>query len=136
MHIPATNHKARSCSPQTPGLQTFLSTLVVKQPSLGQSCYTSIMARQDLSRFLYQYDQLTQWPSKHADKALAVHYLATKFKPKRTYSEQEVNEMLKQWHTFSDWPLLRRELYESGYLERVPDGSKYWLTDKLTVEIK
>ena len=92
------------------------------------------MAKQDLSRFLNHEGQLIQWPAKHVDKAQAIRYLATKFNPHHSYTEREVNELLEHWHNFGDWPLLRRELFESGYLDRLPDGSNYQLTDKLAKE--
>ncbi|HVQ44299.1 MAG TPA: GNAT family N-acetyltransferase [Candidatus Saccharimonadia bacterium] len=76
-------------------------------------------------RFLDDKGRLRQWPSRRSDKLLAVAYLATKFDFKASYTESEVNELLKQWHTFNDWPLLRRELYEQGFLDRNTDGSNY-----------
>jgi hypothetical protein len=51
--------------------------------------------------------------------------VAQKFELGRFYHEREVNEVLKQWHTFSDWPLLRRELVERGLMTRNRDGTNY-----------
>ena len=79
------------------------------------------------ARFLDEQGRLQQWPSKRHDKLLVLAYLATKFRHEVVYSEVEVNELLKKWHTFSDWPLLRRELFDSGFLSREPDGSNYQL---------
>ncbi len=79
----------------------------------------------ELNRFLNQDGQLTQWPAKHAMKHLAIGYLATKFEFGKVYHEREVNELLKQWHTFQDWPLLRRSLVDYGYLIRNRDGTEY-----------
>jgi RimJ/RimL family protein N-acetyltransferase len=78
-------------------------------------------------RFLDDRGRLQQWPSKQSDKLLALAYLAAKFDFDTIYTEAEVNELLKRWHTFNDWPLLRRELYERGFLERDNDGSNYHL---------
>ena len=82
---------------------------------------------QDENRFLDKQGRLQQWPSKHTDKLLVLAYLATKFDLKLTYSETEVNALLKQWHTFSDWALLRRELFDRGFIVRNPDGTDYRL---------
>jgi hypothetical protein len=89
------------------------------------------MLSRSIERFLNAEGQVNQWPTKHADKQLVLAYLAAKFSSGISYDEKGVNDLLKQWHTFNDWLLLRRELYEYGYLDRVPDGSKYWPTGKL-----
>lgn len=83
------------------------------------------MNQQRLQRFLNPEGQLQQWPAKHADKQLVLGYLAEKFRPNTSYHEREVNDILKAWHTFSDWPLLRRALVDSGYLQRNRDGTDY-----------
>jgi hypothetical protein len=83
-----------------------------------------------LTRFLDGQGLVTQWPTKRRDKDQVLAYLAGKFEFGKDYNESQVNELLKQWHTFNDWPLLRRELFEGGYLDRVNDGSRYWRLDK------
>jgi hypothetical protein len=80
---------------------------------------------QTADRFLDNNGQVKQWPKKFSDKRLVLAYLATKFEFERSYHEREVNEVLKQWHTFSDWPLLRRELFEQGFLYRNKSGTDY-----------
>jgi chloramphenicol O-acetyltransferase type A len=81
----------------------------------------------DVTRFLDTDGRVRQWPKRLSDKQLVLKYLATKFEKGRSYHEREVNEVLKQWHTFSDWPLLRRELYEQKLLDRNRDGTDYRL---------
>lgn len=78
-----------------------------------------------INRFLNETGQLTIWPKKHADKQLVLEYLANKFVYGRIYTEKEVNEILKQWHTFQDWPLLRRSLVDSGMILRDRSGYAY-----------
>ena len=78
-----------------------------------------------IERFIDQNKKVISWPKKHADKDLVLAYLITKFSSAVTYNELEVNEILKQWHTFSDWSLLRRELFERGYFDRNLDGTIY-----------
>ena len=78
-----------------------------------------------LKRFLNEEGQLLVWPKKQADKERVIAYLAPKFEFNRSYHELEVNETLKQWHIFGDWPLLRRELFERGYLDRNRSGTDY-----------
>lgn len=83
------------------------------------------MSDSNLKRFLNEEGRLLVWPKKQDDKELVIGYLATKFEFNRSYHEREVNEVLKQWHVFSDWPLLRRELFERGYFDRNRSGTDY-----------
>lgn len=61
---------------------------------------------------------VTRWPARAADKALVLDFLAARFEARRDYSEREVNDILKRHHSFGDWALLRRELFESGRFVR------------------
>jgi hypothetical protein len=83
-----------------------------------------------LERYLDSERRITRLPGKRrqADLPLICDYLVSKFAFGRTYTEREVNDILRQWHTFGDWALLRRELYERGLLNREKDGSLYWRT--------
>lgn len=85
-----------------------------------------------LRGFLDKDLKLKTWPSrKRRDKQLsALAYLVSKFEAGRNYSEKEVNQILNQNHTFGDPALLRRELYVAGFLDRTPDGSRYWVQKK------
>lgn len=87
---------------------------------------------ENLRGYLDQELKLKTWPSrKHRNKQLSVlEYLASKFEAGRDYSEKEVNLILNQNHTFGDPALLRRELYVAGFLDRTPDGGRYWLQKK------
>ena len=49
-----------------------------------------------------------------------------KFKFEKQYSEKEVNQIIKNHHSFNDVPLLRRELISRLFLNRKDDGSVYW----------
>jgi len=55
---------------------------------------------------------------------LLMDYLAAAFETGRTYTEREVNEVLKHFHI--DVAGLRRDLVDMGRLKRERDGSKYW----------
>jgi len=59
----------------------------------------------------------------------ALAYLAHRFEVGRRYREPEVNDRLKAAHLFDDHALLRRELFELGYLARLRDGSEYWVPE-------
>lgn len=88
------------------------------------------MSTNVLENYLDDDGRITRWPGKKhvADQEVILAYLADKFEVGRNYTEREVNAILKQYHTFADWALLRRELFERGYLNRLADGTQYWRT--------
>ena len=82
---------------------------------------------EQLKNFLDSEKRLISFPAKRKMKLLALAYLAGKFEKEKKYTEKEVNELLNQWHTFSDPATLRRELYNLRFLDREPSGKAYWL---------
>jgi hypothetical protein len=87
----------------------------------------------ELRNLLDAEGRMLRWPSKVAQKTAVLEYLVTKFEFDRTYNEPEVNAILKAWHVFSDWALLRRELCVNGLLDRTANGSSYTRPVKLDV---
>jgi hypothetical protein len=83
-----------------------------------------------LQRFLDEEGRLKVWPSKPSHKEMVLAYLASKFRANQTYNEKQVNETIKEWHTFTDWSLLRRELVNRGFMTRDRNGYEYKLTDR------
>jgi RimJ/RimL family protein N-acetyltransferase len=88
-----------------------------------------LMSKPTEQRFLDSDGRLEQWPSHRQGKLLVLAYLASKFDPNTIYTEKEVNEILQQWHTFNDWALLRRELFDRGFIDRNRDGTNYRLRE-------
>ncbi len=81
-----------------------------------------------LQRFLDSEGQVQQWPAKRINQSLVLEYLATKFDPKQIYDEKQVNHILKTWHTFGDWAVLRRALIDESFMARDLNGSNYHRT--------
>ena len=79
------------------------------------------------ARVLDEEDRVKMWPSrKQRERQLDVlRYLASKIPPEVDHSEMQVNAIIKQWHTFQDHALLRREMVDAGLVMRDADGSKY-----------
>jgi len=71
-------------------------------------------------------EQICQLPAKDTHKSLILQYLAAKFETGKDYTEGQVNTLIDECHTFGDYFILRRELIDSGFLKRLPNGSKYW----------
>jgi hypothetical protein len=82
-----------------------------------------------LRNLLDDQGRLIRWPARMAKKREAIRYLAYRFQPGRRYTEAEVNTILKAWHTFGDHAVLRRMLYDLGYLNRTTDGASYWMDE-------
>ena len=89
------------------------------------------MERESLPRelrpFVDNEGRIVQWPARQKVQRQAIDYLATRFEEGVEYRERDVNERLVRWHTFGDWALLRRLLFDWGYMDREPDGSRYRL---------
>lgn len=89
------------------------------------------MDSSDLKHFFDEDGRVTLWPAKPKKQMLVLQFLAGKLEWERQYTEQEINELLTQYHTFGDAALLRRELYMKHFLDRKADGSAYWKTGQL-----
>ena len=88
------------------------------------------MTSTSIAVFLDGDGRVKQLPVPNRTKIPVLEYLAGKFEPGRTYTEKEVNAILSAWHTFGDYYILRRLLIDHGMLERVPDGSRYWVNEQ------
>ena len=86
-----------------------------------------------LKSFLDADLRLIKYPAKRRKKILSLFYLASKFENGRDYTEREVNHILQNWHTFGDWAMLRRDLYDMRFFSRQPDGSSYRLEENQPV---
>lgn len=62
---------------------------------------------------------------KEKHKLVALQEIVKRFQGERTYTEKEINQILKI--VYHDFATLRRYLIEYGFLDRTPDGSQYWL---------
>ncbi len=68
---------------------------------------------------------LAEFPAKEKRKVIIIKHLAQRFQPSRKYTEKEVNAILEAAN--HDYVTLRRYLIEYGFLDRLPDGSSYWV---------
>ncbi len=68
---------------------------------------------------------LKSFPLKEKRRVAILLHLIKAFEPNRTYTEKQVNEILKQ--SYEDYVLLRRCMIEYGMMDRTADGSAYWI---------
>src|SRR5262245_14499712 len=91
-----------------------------------------MLAREQMPRLLRPFvdtdGRIRQWPTRQKIQRMAAAVLARRFEPGRDYTETEVNMLLMDGHTFADWALLRRRLYDWRFLDRESDGSRYWMS--------
>ncbi|WP_438348201.1 DUF2087 domain-containing protein [Paenibacillus sp. FA6] len=71
---------------------------------------------------------LTEFPKKEKRKIVILRHLTQFFDVQKSYSEKEVNAILME--RLDDYVTLRRYLIEYGFMDREPDGSKYWVKSK------
>ena len=83
-----------------------------------------------MKHIINEFDEIVRWPKKLAEKVEVIHWLETKFNNEKTYSEKDINKIIKQHHTFDDIALLRRKLILNNILNRTKDGSIYWKVEK------
>lgn len=77
---------------------------------------------------LMQFDsrgRLLRWPTKYSVQKLAMWVLWTLFDSRRSYTEREVNEVLKAANAFGDHVTLRRELINHRLMSRKSDCTDY-----------
>ncbi|NLI92691.1 MAG: DUF2087 domain-containing protein [Peptococcaceae bacterium] len=68
---------------------------------------------------------LSEYPLKEKRRVIILTKIIERFERGKTYTEKEVNEILKT--VYPDYAILRRHLVEYGFLDRIPDGSTYWV---------
>jgi hypothetical protein len=83
-------------------------------------------SRRVLSNFLKQELSVRQLPAQAPKLQAVLRYVAAAFHPGESYSERQVNEILRGFHP--DTASLRRYLVDAALLRRESDGSRYWRT--------
>lgn len=79
-----------------------------------------------INRYYDSENKLAQYPSKRPMRIIALARIAGQFSGERKYTEKEVNEIIRASISFSDVELVRRELFQYKFLNRLRDGSEYW----------
>jgi hypothetical protein len=66
--------------------------------------------------------RLTQFPAQYKKRLIILEHIVEEFEPGRVYSEQEVNQILVDFH--EDVATLRREMIDHKLMER--QAGRYW----------
>ncbi|MFH1409820.1 MAG: DUF2087 domain-containing protein [Nanoarchaeota archaeon] len=73
-----------------------------------------------------------QFPRNDFQKQAVLLRLVALFEDGKKYSEVEVGEIMKEF--FDDTALIRRELFNFGYMQRDPRTSEYWVVKRTLSE--
>lgn len=79
-----------------------------------------------LRRFYDNQGRLIQYPVKKPMREIALKKIAECFEYGKKYTEKEVNAIILNNIAFSDYALIRREMYQMKLIDRKSDGSEYW----------
>lgn len=83
------------------------------------------------NRILNQYfpeglgGRLKEFPKKEKRKIIILKHIIKRFDANKKYAEGEVNDILEE--IYSDYVTIRRYLIEYGFMDRLRDGSEYWI---------
>lgn len=69
--------------------------------------------------------KLKEFPKKEKRKIIILKHIIKKFDVNKKYTEKEVNGILEE--IYSDFVTIRRYLIEYGFMDRIRDGSQYWV---------
>ncbi len=70
---------------------------------------------------------LKSYPAKEKKKIIVLEEIIKNFSKGKTYSEKEINRVLKR--IYEDYATIRRALVEYGFVERTNDCNSYWVKE-------
>jgi predicted GNAT family N-acyltransferase len=80
-----------------------------------------------IDKYLDYHGLVEIYPTDWDSKQIVLKYIADSFEKDIQYSEKEVNDIIKKTITFSDYAIIRRDLFDSQLIDRTPNGQFYWL---------
>ncbi len=81
-----------------------------------------------IGTFINEQGLIVQWPAKQKKQIACLFYIFPVFEANRFYTEQEINILIDSKCAFHDPALIRRDLFNLGFLCRKIDGSSYWVS--------
>ncbi|MDR3596362.1 DUF2087 domain-containing protein [Clostridium sp.] len=80
-----------------------------------------------IKTYMDENKALKSYPAKEKKKIIVLEEIARNFTKGKSYSEKEVNRILKR--VYEDYATIRRALIEYGFIERSKDCSNYWVKE-------
>lgn len=90
---------------------------------LGHAQYAADVAEHARQTWIRD-GRLVGLPRKRSRRIPLLDLVAQDFEPGETYGHDEVEAALGRWH--DDTAALRRHLVDEGFLDRLPDGRRWW----------
>lgn len=90
---------------------------------LGEVSYSRAIAAHAYRTWVRD-GRLVGLPAKRSRRLPLLDLVAQDFEPGRVYGADQVDQALARWHP--DTAALRRYLVDEGFLDRLPDGSRWW----------
>lgn len=81
-----------------------------------------------LKKRCFKNDTLVTYPKKPEDRRAVLEYIVSFLDPETVYSEVKLNFVLKK--VCEDFPLIRRELVDNGFVVRDSFGKEYKVAPK------
>jgi len=80
-----------------------------------------------INNYMDENKALKNYPAKEKKKIIVLEEITKNFSKGKTYSEKEINRILKR--IYEDFATIRRALIEYGFIERSNDCSSYWVKE-------
>lgn len=80
-----------------------------------------------IKAYMDETNALKSYPAKEKKKIIVLGEIVKNFSTGRTYTEKEINRVLKR--IFEDYATIRRALIEYGFIDRSNDCTKYWVKE-------
>jgi hypothetical protein len=90
---------------------------------LGEVRYTTAEAERAYRTWVRD-GRLVGMPARRRRRLPLLDLVAQDFEPGKAYSAAQVRARLRRWH--HDHATLGRYLVDEGFLDRLPDGSRWW----------
>jgi DNA-binding HxlR family transcriptional regulator len=101
--------------------KTLAEVVHLPQPGLTADIEEDAYRKKVLKTFIKR-GRLTQFPAQYKKRLIILEKIAEEFEPGRVYSEQEVNQILVEFH--EDVATLRREMIDHKLMSR--EAGRYW----------
>ncbi|MCT4597117.1 MAG: DUF2087 domain-containing protein [Vallitalea sp.] len=80
-----------------------------------------------IKNYMNEEGALKTYPAKAKKKIIILQEITKNFSKGKTYSEKELNRILKR--IYEDYATIRRALIEYGFIERTNDCKSYWVKE-------
>ncbi|MFL0268027.1 DUF2087 domain-containing protein [Candidatus Clostridium radicumherbarum] len=88
---------------------------------------TDMERKATIKAYMDETNALKSYPAKEKKKIIVLGEIVKNFSRGRTYTEKEINRVLKR--IFEDYATIRRALVEYGFIDRSNDCTKYWVKE-------